>query len=59
MEFSLIEESSLLDFFILCITVTPDELDSPTIVGQCDIIGVVPDVQGSSNECVKLLNEKK
>jgi hypothetical protein len=29
-------------------TATPDPLPSPTMVGQCDIIGVVPDVHGSS-----------
>lgn len=58
MEDSLIDESSLLDFCTLCITVTPDELDSPIIVGQCEIMGVVPEVQGSSDECVKWLNER-
>lgn len=52
------DDSSLLGFCIFCITVTPVEPDdSPTIVGQCEIIGVVPEVQGSSNECVNILVE--
>lgn len=44
----LLVESSLLDLRITFKTLTPAPLPSPTIVGQCDTIGVVPDVHGSS-----------
>ena len=52
---SLLVDSWLLDFFKDRITATPEPLPSPTIVGQCEIIGVVPDVHGSS---VKMMSKK-